>query len=586
MASILVVDDDAAARELVTTVLGYAGHETHQTENGAQALEWLQGTPADLVIVDLLMPTMDGPEFVRKLREDSALAAIPVVFYTASYLESEARGLASACGVTHVISKPAEPQQIFDVVNAALQDKALPPPQPAAQQAQQEYLHRLTAELSKKAAHVVPRLESMISLGLRLASERDPERLLDDFCNASRQVIGAQLAIVAVRNTDDSLRHVYERGLTSGTTVRLEAIDWNLAIYRRVFETRQPYRLSALPGDPTAIGLPAEHPPVHAMLCVPVQSPLHVYGWLVMINKAGTHAFDDEDEALAQILAAQVGRIYENGSLYRDVKCYAERLEAEIIERKGAQEEIRALNAELERRIEQRTAELREANVELEAYGYTISHDLRAPLRALNGYAELVLDTDGGRLTAEGQRYLRLCIDNSQRMSHMVDDLLAFSRLGRAALSKRPLRMAELVREVWQEVRQQDQQPAQLQLNELPPVQADRSMLREVWANLISNALKYSRKNPERTIVVSGARQGGELHYTIKDNGAGFDMAHVDKLFRVFERLHSAKEFEGTGAGLAIVERIIRRHGGRVWAESEIGKGATFHFTLPSDAST
>lgn len=582
MPAILVVDDDATARDLLSTVLGYAGHEVREAQDGVEALASVSDRPPDLIIVDLLMPTMNGLEFVAKLRENPATAAIPVVFYTASYLESEAQNLAEVCGVAHIITKPAEPERIFAVVNAALGRKDAPSPAAAEPAAQHGLLAKLTAALSQKAAHVVPRLEAMIALGLRLASERDPERLLADFCAASGKIIGARYATVSIRHDgEDTLRYSFTSGVPPNLIDPSERHQVETAIHQDVLATRSPRRLSGLPGDPTLVGLPSQHPPVHSFLCAPILSPQRVYGWLSLSERIGMTEFSDEDEALAQILSAQVGRIYENGSLYREVKLYAERLEAEIVERKQAQEETRALNADLERRIERRTAQLVEVNAELEAFGYTVSHDLRAPLRAFSGYSSLLLETEAEHLSENGRRYLQAIVASAQRMSRMVNDLLAFSRLGRHALTIVPVDMNALVREVWTELIEQDGAPARFDLEDLPAVAADHAMLRQVWSNLVSNALKYSSKNPDRCIAIRGSSAPNEVHYFIRDNGVGFDSAHADKLFRVFERLHSPHDFEGTGAGLAIVDRIIRRHGGRIWAESQTDMGATFHFAMP-----
>lgn len=581
MAGILIVDDDAAARELLTTVLGYAGHAVTEASDGAEALRQISVALPELIIVDLLMPNMNGIEFVRALRQTPA-ASIPVIFYTASYLESEAQNLAKVCGVSSIITKPAEPQRIFAAVQAALGERPTAAPAPASTEAE-VYLTRLTAALSQKAAHVVPRLESMIALGLRLASERDPQRLLADFCDAARKIIGAKVAMVAARHSSDgSLRFQFVSGQSHDAGA---PIAWDHDIYRDVMAERRPRRLSGLAGDASAVGLPEHYGPVHSFLCVPIQSPLRVYGWLTLLERVGATSFSDEDEALAQILAAQVGRIYENGSLYREVRSYAERLEAEIAERRQAQEEIRALNADLEERIRQRTAQLLDLNAELEAFGYTVSHDLRAPLRTLNGYSSLILETESDRLSPEGRRYLQATIDGAQRMSHMLDDLLEFSRFGRQSLRTDVVDMKALALQVWEELVQQDSRPATLRIAELPNATGDAGMLREVWTNLLSNALKYSSKNPQRAVDITGRADGEELTYTIADNGAGFDMSQAHRLFRVFERLHTVAEFAGTGAGLAIVERIVRRHGGRIWAESAPGQGARFHFTLPVAAA-
>lgn len=559
MAAILVVDDDMSARELLKTVLRYDGHEVHEANDGAEALLLVHQIMPALIIVDLLMPKMDGMEFVRRLRRHSATAGVPVVFYTASYLESQAQHLAQLCGVTHIISKPAEPEQIFSIVNAALGQQDAPPPKPAPAEAQQDYLAGLTAALSRKAAHVVPRLEAMIALGLRLASERDPHRLLADFCEASRKIVGATMALVAIRHQGDAeLRFQFTSGIGDALARELSPALWDADVHQQVLSTRQPRRLHPLPND---LHLPSGLQPINSLLCAPILSPQRVYGWLTLFGCVSGAAFGDEDEALARILAAQVGRIYENGSLYAEIK---------------------KLNVDLEQRIQQRTAELVDLNKELEAFGYTISHDLRAPLRGVIGYSTLALESGGSQLSTDARRHIQSSIDSAQRMSRMVDDLLEFSRKGRQALKLEPLDMTALVAEIWEEITRQPPTIAQLQLATLQPAQADRAMMREAWTNLLSNAIKYSRNSAPPVITVASEMTDHAVQYSVRDNGAGFNDEYADKLFRVFERLHSGSEFEGTGVGLAIVERIISRHGGRIWAASQVGQGATFTFTLPA----
>ena len=231
--------------------------------------------------------------------------------------------------------------------------------------------------------------------------------------------------------------------------------------------------------------------------------------------------------------------------------------------------------------LQAKNMELEAAISELEAFSYSISHDLRAPVRAMGGFARMVCEEYAGQLPAEGQRQLGRIVENAAKMGELIDGLLAFSRVSRQPLNKRSVSPTAIVRQVAEEL-QSDQTDRRVQLSvaELPRCQADSTLIRQVYANLLSNAFKYTRqKDPAVIEVASFEEREGPVYY-VKDNGAGFDMEYAGKLFGVFQRLHREEEFEGTGVGLAIVQRIIHRHGGRVWAKAEPGKGATFYFTL------
>jgi PAS domain S-box-containing protein len=256
----------------------------------------------------------------------------------------------------------------------------------------------------------------------------------------------------------------------------------------------------------------------------------------------------------------------------------------DITDRRRAEATIRELNAELENRVAQRTAELAEAVEDLEGFSYSVSHDLRAPLRAIDGFSRIILEEYGGVLDGEGQRLLGVIRKATTDMAQLIDDLLAFSRAGRQQLQSGPVDMGELAAAVVREVSAAAANPhLEVTVDDLPTAQGDRALLRQVLVNLLSNAIKFSAPTERPLVHVTGAVHDGQCRYAVSDNGVGFDRTYEEKLFQVFQRLHPT-EFEGTGVGLAIVHRVVRRHGGHVWAEGAVGEGATFSFTLPSAA--
>lgn len=243
--------------------------------------------------------------------------------------------------------------------------------------------------------------------------------------------------------------------------------------------------------------------------------------------------------------------------------------------------EIQTFNHTLEQNIIKRTSELETANKELESFSYSVSHDLRAPLRSIGGYSSILIEDYSDKLDAEGRRLLSVISRNAFRMGQLIDDLLSFSRIGKQNLVKVNLNLDSIVRHVIEELHSHRQEQTELIINPILTAQGDSSMLKQVFTNLISNAFKYSNKKDKARIEVGSWKEGDTNVYYVKDNGAGFNMEYYDKLFGVFQRLHSATEFEGTGVGLALVHRIITKHGGKVWAEGKVDEGATFYFSLP-----
>lgn len=250
---------------------------------------------------------------------------------------------------------------------------------------------------------------------------------------------------------------------------------------------------------------------------------------------------------------------------------------------KKSDDDLRKLTEELEMKVIERTAQLEITNKELEAFSYSVSHDLRAPIRAVSGFAKILVEDFGAELEPEALKYLQLILNDAKRMGHLIDDLLAFSKLGRKQVSVSAINMTSLIEAVKEEVfiDEKTNSKTRFILNPLPHILGDPSLIKQVWVNLISNAVKYSRHKTEVIIEIGAFEKEDQTTYFIKDNGAGFEMEYYDKLFGVFQRLHSQEEFEGTGIGLAIVQKIIQRHGGKVWAESKVDEGTCFYFTLP-----
>ena len=332
--------------------------------------------------------------------------------------------------------------------------------------------------------------------------------------------------------------------------------------------------------------------------CFPLESKKRIFGTLNIASECA-NGFEKQEVKLIEDIAEQIAIAVERFRLYEETKSFAANLELRVNERtvelKERVSEVEQLNKGMVNLLEdiqaayQRTGKLAEklqdTNRELESFSYTISHDLRAPLRAINGFSKIVSEDYVDQLGSEGQRYFGLIQDNVRKMGDLIDDLLEFSRLGRKRMNINDMiDMGELAQSVFNELKFNfPERVIQLSIETLPRIYGDRSMIRQLFVNILSNSMKYTE--PRETAVIElGSKIVKNQHaFYVKDNGVGFDMQYVGKLFGVFQRLHSVEEFDGTGVGLAIAQRIVERHGGQIWAESEIDKGTTIYFSLPQE---
>jgi PAS domain S-box-containing protein len=299
---------------------------------------------------------------------------------------------------------------------------------------------------------------------------------------------------------------------------------------------------------------------VSSIMIVPLKSREKIFGAISLVINESHRNYNEDDLSFVEEVANRAALAIDNVLLYKDSQM---------------------INAELEKRVKIRTEQLEAVNNELETFSYSVSHDLKAPLRAIEGFSKLLLEEHSGQLDEEAKRLFNIVISNTGRMSQLIEDLLEFSRVTRTQMSKIKIDMTKLVVNVFNDLKSfENGRKINFVINDLPQVDGDPSMLRQVWINLISNAIKFTRPRDEAVIQVGQMVNNGEKVFFIKDNGVGFDVKYSHNLFGVFQRLHKYKDFEGTGVGLALVERIVKRHGGRIWAEAIQNEGASFYFTL------
>jgi K+-sensing histidine kinase KdpD len=538
---ILVAEDDPEARELLLLLLEGGEYSLLEAADGMEALDLARSEHPDLLITDIVMPRMDGYELVRRLREDDRTAHTSVIFCSASYHEREVREMARSLGVQSTLAKPFDHKTVRTIVDAALAARASA---------------TLADTISTPAVQVLggaeERLSAMVAFSRRLFGHIEPDAIVESTAHAARDILLAQCAQLVIADGEGPRHSCTASGLANDQLDRL----LGSRMYRDLLQSLEQGGCALFPmapADDAPNGGTTQPGEFVSMLGVPVASVSHHYGYLCVINRIGLPGFTDEDLAVARAIAAQVAVAYENARRYYD----------------------------LEQRVAERTAELEVANRELEAFSYSVAHDLRAPLRLIHAHVQMLRDYRGSPTAREPLIHLDQIQRGAREMSALIDGLLALSRISHMEMRRELTSLDELVKRAVNQVRQDSgDRVIEWRLASLPSVACDPDLMLQVFANLIDNAVKYSRPRPHAVIEVGVGMADREKYVFVRDNGVGFNMRYARKLFGVFQRLHRQDEFEGTGIGLATVSRIIERHSGRIWAESRLGQGAEFRFTL------
>jgi signal transduction histidine kinase/FixJ family two-component response regulator len=533
LAKLLIVDDEAAQMTALCRTLEDEGYATTGFTSPHKALAALREQEFDLVLTDLMMPEMDGIALLTAGQEiDRNLVAVVMTGHGAV----ETAVQAMQAGALDYIQKPFKLRDILPVLSRALT------------------VRRLRTE-NIELRHAI----AIHELSTAFIYELNPRAVANRVADAAyQQAPCCQVVMIVLSENHQELHVAAARGedtsaIEGKRIAYTDAIkDW-VAVTRRKFTdakhwTQADFLLDCGLGDRTAT------------IFMPMFSAGDFVGLLGFTSGSAAAITLGQLKTLS-ILAGTAASAMEVASLL---------------------EQLRHANEDLERRVHERTTQLEAANKELEAFSYSVSHDLRAPLRALRGYSDVLLQDCRDQLNAEAQRALNAIDASGQRMSELIEDLLKFSHLSRQSLVTKRIQTSTLVKQIVEELNgSHANSDVEVKLGDLPDCMGDESLLKQVFVNLLSNAYKFTKQTSSPCVEIGASEQRNELIYFVRDNGAGFDMQEAEKLFGVFQRLHSPDQFEGTGIGLSIVQRIVNRHGGRVWAEGEVQKGATFYFSLP-----
>ena len=570
---ILIVDDNPETLALLGRILDERGYRVRPAPNGRLALKAVAARLPDLILLDVKMPEMDGYEVCRRLKSEEKSRNVPVIFISAhGEIAKKVEGF-KAGGVDY-IAKPFEREEVLARVGAHLRLRELTEGFEqqvnqrteelilANQQLVQQIAERRRAEADLSWEAQVNQAAAELSRKLLSPASVDDISflILEHAKRLTRSAFGFVGYIDLKSN--DLVCPTFTRDIWEECKVVHKDIVFKkfTGLWGWVLKNRKPLLTNAPGDDPRSSGTPAGHVPIHRFLSAPALIGPKLVGQVSVANAdyEYTHRELEVIERFANLYAIAVQR-------QRD------------------EDELARYRNHLEGLVRERTAALEASNRELEGFTYSVSHDLRAPVRHIDGFIELLRKKTGTNLDEQSRHYIDAISDAALKMGLLIDDLLSFSRMRNHAKSLKMVALTSLVRDVIREVEPDTAgRTIDWRIDDLPTVEGDTAMLRVVLVNLISNALKFTLPRGKAEIEIGSLPgQDSETVIFVRDNGVGFDMAYADKLFGIFQRLHRADEFEGTGIGLANVRRIIARHGGRTWAIGHVDQGATFYFSIP-----
>ena len=582
---ILIAEDSPTQAEQLKHYLSARGYSVSLAVDGKQALAAALANKPAMLITDVVMPEMDGYTLCSKVKSSKTLQDVPVVLLTSlSRPQDILKGL--ECGADSFIRKPYDDKYLVSRVEYILANQELRKTDRLKAGVQLQFggqAHFITAEKQQILDLLISTYEGAVQINeeletkqRELARERDLlHTLMDnvpdfisfkDTAGRFTTINGALARTLGISRPEDAL------GDTDFDYFTEAFAQQTLADEQDVLRTGKP-----LVGKVEEIHLRNKLP---AWISTTKMVVRDLDGKIIGtfgVSRDITESKHAEQEL--QLAKENLeSRVAERTSELAQAN---EQLQIELAERKRAEEQVRKLNEDLERRVAERTVQLVAANKELDAFSYSVSHDLRTPLRHISGFTDVLVAEHSSQLGPEAQELLKFIQEGSQKMNLMIGDLLNLARLDRLEAVSKMTPLNSLVEDVLKDLKSEiDGRKIDWHIGSLPTVNCDPGLLQQAFTNLLSNAVKYTRRREHAVIEVDQMTVDGEAVIYVRDNGAGFDSKYAGKLFGAFQRLHTAEEFEGTGVGLATVQRIIRKHGGRIWAEAECGKGATFYFTL------